>query len=101
MTMYMCILMFMNIYITKQNEDLLKKEPSMSGLINQLLTEHYEHEHSHTYKQKVVNARKASIVSPSSEPKIIKTKEQANEKVQELKEKPGPITYKKTSNWGA
>lgn len=32
---------YMNIYITKQNEGRLKQEPSMSGLINQLLDAHY------------------------------------------------------------
>lgn len=33
--------MNMNIYITKDNEERLKQEPSMSGLINKLLGEYY------------------------------------------------------------
>lgn len=37
----MCMIMNMNIYITKANEELLKKEKSMSGLINKLLSTHY------------------------------------------------------------
>lgn len=33
--------MNMNIYITPQNEEKLRQEPSMSGLINSLLEMHY------------------------------------------------------------
>ena len=40
--MNMCILMSMNIYITPDNERRLRKELSMSGLINSLLRAHYE-----------------------------------------------------------
>ena len=43
MNMVMCIVMCMNIYITKQNEAKLRKEKSMSGLINTLLDSHYGH----------------------------------------------------------
>lgn len=39
----MCIIMYMNIYITPQNEEQLRKEVSMSGLINRLLAEYFEH----------------------------------------------------------
>ena len=41
MTMTMCIVMNMNIYISAENEKRLRKEPSMSGLVNRLLKEHY------------------------------------------------------------
>jgi hypothetical protein len=43
MHMYMYILMHMNmnIYINNRIEPLLRKEASMSGLINQLLSTHY------------------------------------------------------------
>lgn len=37
----MTIIMTMNIYITPQNEEKLRQEPSMSGLINSLLMQHY------------------------------------------------------------
>ena len=37
----MSIIIDMNIYITEQNTALLRKEASMSGLINKLLNEHY------------------------------------------------------------
>lgn len=43
MTMNMCIVMYMNIYMTKDNEDFLKKikpEKSMSGLVNKLLDDY-------------------------------------------------------------
>lgn len=42
--MNMCIVMNMNIYISPSNEELLRKEASMSGLINKLLEEHYGRE---------------------------------------------------------
>jgi len=32
----------MNIYITKDNENLLRQELSMSGLVNELLINHYK-----------------------------------------------------------
>lgn len=43
MVMAMYIVMTMNIYITKQNEEKLRGEKSMSGLINHLLDLHYGH----------------------------------------------------------
>lgn len=43
MAMNMYIVMHMNIYITTQNEEKLRQEKSMSGLINQLLDQHYGH----------------------------------------------------------
>lgn len=42
MTMTMIIVMIMNIYINVENTKLLAQEPNKSGLINQLLTEHYK-----------------------------------------------------------
>lgn len=41
MTMNMRIIMTMNIYIKPELEDRLRKEPTMSGLINNLLERHY------------------------------------------------------------
>jgi len=41
MNMTMTILMTMNIYITPTNQERLRKEASMSGLINGLLKNHY------------------------------------------------------------
>lgn len=41
MTMFMYIVMNMNIYINKRNTDRLNTEPNKSGLINKLLDEHY------------------------------------------------------------
>lgn len=41
MYMNMCMIMTMNIYISSENEKHLRKEESMSGLINRLLDEHY------------------------------------------------------------
>ena len=41
MYMNMCIIMTMNIYISPENEKHLRKEESMSGLINRLLGEYY------------------------------------------------------------
>jgi hypothetical protein len=38
----MCILLLMNIYITSDNQVRLRREKSMSGLVNQLLDTHYE-----------------------------------------------------------
>lgn len=42
MNMNMLIVMNMNIYITSQNEEHLRKEESMSGLVNKLLDDHYK-----------------------------------------------------------
>jgi hypothetical protein len=58
----------MNIYITKQNEERLRKESSMSGLVNRLLSEHYKIQDFKgiTYKgQQVVKPNKS--VADSSE----------------------------------
>lgn len=41
MTMNMYIVMNMNIYISRENEERLRSEASMSGLINHLLEQHY------------------------------------------------------------
>lgn len=36
---------YMNLYITEKNQELLRQEESMSGLVNQLLEEHYSGEY--------------------------------------------------------
>lgn len=41
MYMNMTIIIYMNIYISKENEERLRQEASMSGLINHLLEEYY------------------------------------------------------------
>jgi hypothetical protein len=46
MNMNMRIVMNMNIYINKTNEERLNNEPSKSGLINKLLDEYYA---THTF----------------------------------------------------
>jgi hypothetical protein len=70
--------MTMNIYITKANELKLRQEPSMSGLINQLLTKHY--------------ANSGSVAAP------VKGRDPAS--FAKLKQNLD-VRYEKKGNWGA
>lgn len=67
MTMNMYIVMNMNIYISPQNEERLRNEASMSGLINKLLSEHYGQETVSTpvqIKTATVENKPEKIVGP-------------------------------------
>ncbi len=101
MRMHMVIVMHMNIYITKANEEYLKNftyGKSMSGLINKLIDE---------YRIEYDRAPRLVEILPGGLPeetqqeilsKPIKTKADA-EKV--IKQKFPEVTYKKTGSWGA
>jgi hypothetical protein len=90
-TMNMCILITMNIYISPVNEKYLREqqENTMSGLVNELLTHHRK-------QAKLLIASTAVPVTKLQSPTV---KPNAASNPLTLKEQ--SITYKNTNNWGA
>jgi len=67
MYMNMCIVMNMNIYIKPNLQELLKKETSMSGLINQLLEKHYQSSKSEIVFKEAPPVQQHSQEEPTTE----------------------------------
>lgn len=70
MYMNMCMIMTMNIYISPENEKHLRKEESMSGLINRLLGEYYSQERV-TKKVRIETPAEKITSGATPKPKVL------------------------------
>lgn len=129
MTMNMCIIMCMNIYITKANEEFLRsKGSSMSGLVNSLLDKERGATPLQVAKERFSDTLGISTkeledrfdsleAEKTSYPRLKPTNDvEAAESLGQLpgapithvrpkevhtRKLPPPISYKPTTNWGA
>ena len=84
--MNMSIIIVMNIYIRPDLEEHLRKESSMSGLVNKLLYEHYDKLGYNIQRPVIASPDIAKIIEQSTDetlvvPEIIKTPAQAKKVV--------------------